>query len=93
MSTWAKEYNPEFYAKMNVQKELAFGAISIQRGTDRDPKKFTKLSDVVDYLKPFLKDTFTTLKQSRSEIVLPVEASIVKKIVADYASSYSDNQS
>lgn len=93
MSAWAKEYNSELSAKIHAQSELAYKAISIQRGTDRDPKKFTKLSDVADYLKPFLNDTFAVLKQSRGEIALPVETSLVKKIVADYSVSYSANQS
>ncbi len=88
---WAQEFRPLLYQKILTHKELCFKAISIQRGTDRDPKKFSKLSDVESYLVPFLSEFFENQKSLRREIVLPVSKEQVWEIVSEYSNAFDIN--
>jgi glutamyl-tRNA synthetase len=84
MLDWTGEFRPELHAMMIAERELAFRAIGIQRGTERDPKKFTRLSDVEAYLAPFLRGAFEALKSARGSIALPVPKELAIEVVNDY---------
>lgn len=93
MLEWAAEFRPDLHARILAQKTLAFQAVSIQRGTERDPKKFTKLSDIESYLSPFLTDSFHEAQKNQRMIVLPVEPELVTEIVRECANGYDTEMS
>lgn len=88
MLAWACEFRPELHQKILAEKQLAFEAISIQRGTERDPKKFTKLSDVESYLAPFLRDAFEELRKTHPITSLPFESERITQILQEYLRAY-----
>jgi glutamyl-tRNA synthetase len=90
MLAWANEFRPELLQKILAEKQLAFEAVSIQRGTERDPKKFTKLSDVEHYLAPFLHDSFDELRKNHPIASLPFEPELITQILKEYLQGYDN---
>lgn len=84
MLGWAAEFDPEFHALMQKYPDVSFRAVSIQRHTEKDPKKFRKYSDAKEYLVPFIPELYEEAKKTRSEIELPFDAETVRAMLADY---------
>lgn len=93
MLEWAREFRPELYEQIIAQKDLAFRAVSIQRHTDRDPKKFTKLSDIEAYLNPFLTQLFEAQKAVRSAIEMPVAKELAIQVLENFLATYNPEMS
>ena len=83
MLSWAETYDSEFFALMKKYESVTRRAVSIQRFTEKDPKKFRKLSDVREYLKPFIPELFVELVAERPNIELPLEKALCKEILSD----------
>ena len=56
--TWAKDYAPEFYEKLSVDREFATGIFAIDRGGPKPRKDMAKWSDAPDYAAYFFDDGF-----------------------------------
>ncbi len=55
---WAKEYAPDFYARLAADEEYARGLFGIDRGGNKPRKDLAKWSDAPEYAAYFFEDTF-----------------------------------
>ncbi len=56
--TWAKEFQPEFAARLENDADFAQAILSIGRGGTKPRKDFTTWADVAPYMAPFYEETF-----------------------------------
>lgn len=82
IETWVKTYDPELWNLMSTHRDLCFRAVSIQRGTDRDPKKFRILSDIQGYLQQFIPTLYIQMVLDRTKF--PGGVSTAKKVLEDF---------
>lgn len=59
--TWAKQYDGELAALMEKYPDLTFQALDIERHTEKDPRRFTKFSDIREQLISFFDETYAEL--------------------------------
>ena len=81
---WAKKYDPELGHLMEQYPEFTQDALDIERHTEKDPRRFTKLSDIRTQLVSFYDETFTELQKTTP--VLP--ESITPEIQKDFTDEY-----
>ncbi len=89
MLEWTKRYDPELAEMMTRYRDISFSAISIQRLTDKDPKKFRILSDVRDYLSVFLPALFEVRKNARPSLDTPLDPDLSRQILEDFLGALS----
>jgi glutamyl-tRNA synthetase len=87
MLEWAEYYDASLHGLMVRHRDLAKAAVSIQRLTDKDPKKFRTFSDTREYLCAFLPELFAERKMARAEMESPLDATLSRDILSDYLSA------
>lgn len=86
----AKQYRPEFAALIEAQPDYAFSAMSIERHTDLDPKRFNTYADVESQLLFFFDSEYKKLLSDLSpDSARPARPEMITKesaqaFVADY---------
>lgn len=55
---WSQTNHPEMYDKLVAEPDYALAAMSIERHTDKDPKRFTTLADIWPQIHFFFDDIF-----------------------------------
>lgn len=71
---WAKTYRPEFATLIESNPSYALAAMSIERHTDLDPKRFNTYADVESQVRFFFDEEYKKLvadKPSRPEMITP----------------------
>ncbi len=85
---WAREYDPELAILMEHYPELTFNALDIERHTEKDPRRFTKLSDIRGQLQFFFDETFEALKASAPALPECITPEIRTAFIEDYLKAY-----
>ena len=88
---WAKEYNPEFYALLDADRDLAKAIFSIDRGGAKPRKDMAKWSDAPQYAAFF----FDSLFDGAFELPENIAPADAKAVLEAYIGSYKEyeNQS
>ena len=85
---WAREYDTELAKLMETYPDLTYRALDIERHTEKDPRRFTKFSDLRAQLQFFYEETFESLKNSAPAPPESITPEIQKAFVEDYLKSY-----
>lgn len=91
VETWAGEYDHELAGVLRAQRELALGALSVEReGVENPRKDLKKWSEFRSVYGFFFNELFTPLSGAEDERVagLGVEPELVRRMIADFVSSY-----
>ena len=75
---WAKTYRPEFATLIESDPSYALAAMSIERHTDLDPKRFNTYADVESQVRFFFDEEYKKLvsdRPSRPDMMTPELAS------------------
>lgn len=81
---WAKEYNPEFYALLDADREYAKNIFAIDRDNPKPRKDMAKWSDAPSYAAYF----FDSLFDSSFELPENIQPEDAKAIITAYADNY-----
>lgn len=85
---WAREYDKELATLMERYPEMTFKALDIERHTEKDPRRFTKFSDLRAQLQSFYPETFESLKGSAPSLPESITTEIRNAFVDDYLKAY-----
>lgn len=66
---WAKKFHPDLYRHMDAEPDYALAALSIERLSEKDPKRYNTYKDIADNILFFFDDQWATLQESKP--VLP----------------------
>lgn len=73
---------------METYPELTYRALDIERHTEKDPRRFTKFSDLRAQLQFFYEETFESLKSSAPALPESITPEIQKAFVDAYLEVY-----
>lgn len=85
---WAEQYDPSLATLMKSQPELTFRALDIERHSEKDPRRFTKFSDLRAQLESFYDSTYEQLISTAPAFPESVDSAIRKAFVSEYLSVY-----
>ncbi len=85
---WARAYDSEVASLMEKYPEITYNALDIERHTEKDPRRFTKFSDLRAQLQFFYEETFEELRKSAPALPECITTDIQKTFVEDYLKSY-----
>lgn len=80
----AEQYHPILYRHMHAQPEYALAALSIERFSDKDPKRYNSYKDIAENILCFFDEEWEILQTTKpmlSEVLTPA---IVRSFVARY---------
>lgn len=85
---WAKSYDKDLALLMEKHPDLAFRALNIERLSEKDPKRFAKISDIRAQLALFFPETFEELRKNAPAYPENVPADVRAKFLSAYAEAY-----
>lgn len=85
---WAEKYDPELYVLMANNPQLTYNALNIERFSEKDPKRFTKLSDVKSQLLYFYDESYHQLLLQKPQLSASINRQIFEGFVSHYAEHY-----
>ncbi|MDD2916728.1 MAG: glutamate--tRNA ligase family protein [Candidatus Gracilibacteria bacterium] len=85
---WAREYDKELAVLMERYPEMTFKALDIERHTEKDPRRFTKFSDLRGQLQFFYEETFEPLKSTAPALPECITPEVQKAFIEDYLKAY-----
>lgn len=65
---WAEKYHADLYRHMHAQPEYALAALSIERLTEKDPKRYSSYKDIAENILFFFDEEWDSLQSIRSEL-------------------------
>ena len=81
---WATTYRPDFAELINSDRDYALAAMSIERHTDLDPKRFNTYADVKIQVKFFFDEEYKKLLSQKPESPEMITAEIVQQFIDIY---------
>lgn len=90
---WSKIYDISLFDLMVKYPKITYEAINIERFTDKDPKRFTKLLDIKSQLAFFYDETFLELIKWWYNIDSNLDEESINKILNYYLNYYNPNLS
>jgi len=81
---WATQYSPEFAILIKSDPDYALAAMSIERHTDLDPKRFNTYADVEIQVKFFFDEEYKKLLSQKPESPEMITAEIVQQFIDIY---------
>jgi glutamyl-tRNA synthetase len=85
--TWAEKYHPTLYRHMHAQADYALAALSIERLTEKDPKRYSSYKDIADNILFFFDEEWDSMESIRQELKASsckLQDSIVAAFVQEY---------
>jgi glutamyl-tRNA synthetase len=86
---WAKEYDKELFALMEKYPDLTKAAMNIERLSEKDPKRFIKISDIKNQLLAFYPETYTELCKNCPAFPEHITKDVLVKFLSSYAEEYN----
>ncbi len=85
---WAKMYSPEFAVRLELYPEYTKQAMSIERHTEKDPKRFTTFLDVKEQLQFFFDDEWEKLIKDIDKTLIheAIDKDFLSQFVPEYLS-------
>jgi glutamyl-tRNA synthetase len=90
---WAGEYDKELFILMEKYPALTKSAMNIERLSEKDPKRFIKISDIKNQLLPFYPESYTELRKNCPAFPEHITHDILAKFLRGYAEAYNPNLS
>jgi len=87
---WAKQYDAALFELMDKYPQLTRNALDIERHTEKDPRRFTVLSDIRKQLSFFFDETYEELYANKPAFGESIDEATLKALIADYLESYDD---
>lgn len=81
---WATQYSPNFAELINSDRDYALAAMSIERHTDLDPKRFNTYVDVESQVRFFFDVEYTKLLANKPESPEMMTSEIIQQFIATY---------
>lgn len=81
---WATQYSPDFAELINSDPDYALAAMSIERHTDLDPKRFNTYADGEAQVKPFFDEEYKKLLSNQPESPEMMTSEIIQKFIEIY---------
>jgi glutamyl-tRNA synthetase len=92
VSTWAQQYNAEFFAKLQENKDYITNIFGIERtGASNVRKDYTKWSDVEASIQFFFDEGFENSLDNVIANVPNIDADVIKQVIASYEANYDHN--
>lgn len=85
---WARTYAPALATLMEGYPDLTYRALDIERHTDKDPRRFTKFSDLRGQIQFFYEETFEALKADAPAIPESITPEVQSAFVEAYLLAY-----
>lgn len=85
---WAHMYDKELAKLMEKYPDLTYRALDIERHTEKDPRRFTKFTDLRAQLQFFYEETFEALKVSAPSLPETITPEIKQAFIDDYLKAY-----
>lgn len=85
---WAATYDKELFSLMEKYPDLTYKALDIERFSEKDPRRFTRFTDLRKQLEIFYDETYEELVET-IEFPENVSDEVRKAFVARYAEEYS----
>ena len=82
---WAKEFDEDFYAHLEKEKEKSFAVFGIGRGGNKPRKDYAVWSEMKEYMGFIYDDCFKVIDEPDAKF----EKSLISRIIADYLNVYS----
>ncbi|MFZ5341252.1 MAG: hypothetical protein ACOZBL_01430 [Patescibacteria group bacterium] len=76
---------------MNKYPEYTVSALNIERHIEKDPKRFTRLTDLRKQLELFFDETYSELLNNKPAFPENITQEIFDKIVKFYSENYDEN--
>lgn len=85
---WARQYDTELAKLMETYPDLTYRALDIERHTEKDPRRFTKFSDLRGQLQFFYEETFAALKATAPALPESITPAVRDAFIEDYLKAY-----
>ncbi|MDD2892097.1 MAG: glutamate--tRNA ligase family protein [Candidatus Gracilibacteria bacterium] len=85
---WAQKYDKDLAHLMEIYPDMTYKALDIERHTEKDPRRFTKFSDLRGQLQFFYEETFETLRNSAPFLPDCITPEVQKAFIEDYLKNY-----
>lgn len=89
--SWSKTYDVSLYELMLKYPEYTQSALNIERHTEKDPKRFTRLTDLRKQLILFYDETYAQLLADKPALPENINQEVVDKIVKFYVENYDES--
>lgn len=81
---WAKQYRPEYAKLLESDPDYALQAMSIERLTPLDPKRFNTYADTEQQMRFFFDEEYNTLRADRPSLPEMFTSELVASFVSEY---------
>ena len=81
---WTTQYSPNFAHLIDSDRDYALAAMSIERHTDLDPKRFNTYADVESQVRFFFDKEYTKLLADKPELPEMITSEIVQQFIEIY---------
>lgn len=88
---WAKEYDPDFYARISKDPDYTTAIFAIGRGGKKPRKDFASWSEAKDFISYFFDDTFTVNENEYPESVSVEDRRAILRAYAELYKEEADN--
>jgi len=65
---WAEKYHPTLYRHMHAEPDYALASLSIERLTEKDPKRYSSYKDIADNILFFFDEEWESMESIRREL-------------------------
>jgi glutamyl-tRNA synthetase len=93
VSSWAKAYRPEFAKLIQSDPDYALAAMSIERHTDLDPKRFNIYTDVESQVTFFFDEEYKKLLSDRPSVPDMMTSDLAQQFISIYREKLDFNLS
>ena len=85
---WASKYDPSLAILMGQYPDLTLRALDIERHSEKDPRRFTKYSDIQVQLASFYDETYRDLRASAPALPESIDDATREAFISDYLGKY-----
>ena len=66
---WAEKYHSRLYRHMHAEPDYALAALSVERLTEKDPKRYSSYEDIADNILFFFDEEWEAMKSPRDTLL------------------------
>jgi len=85
---WARTYDTELARLMETYPDLTYQALDIERHTEKDPRRFTRFSDIKEQIQFFYDEMFESMKREAPVLPESITPEIQNAFIEAYLEAY-----
>lgn len=85
---WALAHDSKLAELMEVHPDLTLRALDIERHSEKDPRRFTKFSDIRTQLAPFYDETYSELCKTAPALPESIDSTTRTEFIQEYLTKY-----